>query len=34
MSKIELSAMKIVTLVKGEALTTAGGFSLEKGMAR
>jgi hypothetical protein len=32
MSKIDLSAMKIVTLVKEEALTTRGGFSLEKGM--
>jgi hypothetical protein len=32
MSKTDLSAMKIVTLVKEEALTTGGGFSLEKGV--
>jgi hypothetical protein len=32
MSKTYLSAMKIVTLVKEEALTTGGGFSLEKGV--
>jgi hypothetical protein len=32
MSKTELSAMKIVTLVKEEALTTGGGFLLEKGV--
>jgi hypothetical protein len=31
-SKIDLSAMKIVTLVKEEALTTRGGFSLKKGV--
>jgi hypothetical protein len=32
MSKTDLSAMKIVTLVKEEALTIGGGFSLEKGV--
>jgi hypothetical protein len=32
MSKTELSVMKIVTLVEEEALTTGGGFSLEKGV--
>jgi hypothetical protein len=31
-SKIDLSAIKIVTLVKEEALTTGGEFSLKKGM--
>jgi hypothetical protein len=31
MSKTELSAIKIVTLVEEEALTTGGGFLLEKG---
>jgi uncharacterized protein GlcG (DUF336 family) len=30
MSKIDLSVMKIVTLVKEEALTIGGGFSLKK----
>jgi hypothetical protein len=34
MSKTDLSAMKIVILVKEEALTTGGGFSLEKAWAR
>jgi uncharacterized protein GlcG (DUF336 family) len=33
MSKIDLSVMKIVTLVKEEALTIGGGFSLEKGVS-
>jgi hypothetical protein len=32
MSKTDLSAMKIVTLVKEEALTIGVGFSLEKGV--
>jgi hypothetical protein len=32
MNKTKLSVMKIVTLVKEEALTTGGGFSLEKGV--
>jgi hypothetical protein len=32
MNKVGLSAMKIVTLVKEEALTIGGGFSLEKGV--
>jgi hypothetical protein len=33
MNKAGLSVMKIVTLVKEEALTTRGGFSLEKAWA-
>jgi hypothetical protein len=32
MSKIDLLVMKITTLVKEEALTTKGGFLLEKGV--
>jgi hypothetical protein len=30
MSKTDLSAMKMLTLVKEEALTTGGGFSLKR----
>jgi hypothetical protein len=33
MSKIDLSAMKIVALVKEEALTTEGVFSLKRACA-
>jgi hypothetical protein len=32
MNKTDLSAMKIVTLVKEKSLTIGGGFTLEKGM--